>query len=84
MMKMVCATINFPALLNAMMKLPLGQFIFNLIGLLVICCNYWLLGVDKQVDMPVSEEDASYTQMLMYVFFGLASFIGGGRLYFNG
>ena len=58
MMKMVCATINFPALLNAMMKLPLGQFVFNLIGFLLICGKYWLLEVDEQVDMPVFEEDA--------------------------
>ena len=70
--------------MNSLLRLPLGQFIFNLIGVLVICSHYWLMNVEKSVDMPVDEDDTSYTQVLMYVVLGLVSCIGGGSLYLNG
>ena len=70
--------------MNLIMELPLGQLFFNLVGFLVLSSNYWLLNVDEKVNMPDFEEDTDYTQMLMYVFLRLASFICGGSLYFNG
>ena len=67
-----------------MMALPLGQFLFNLVGFLVVSGSDWLLEVEEVIDLAGFEEETGYTQMLMYVFLGLASFIGGGSLYFNG